>query len=151
MSRITLAAEKPQFLGAPVKHVIDLTKTKVSPVLESTKFPKTRTPPENLATIVKLSRQQKVDFLALVRSIGDERVATTSRGERIIVDVTFTDGSTLDNGKIATITTSMFFPKTKSGEAELQKLRVQDKPMVIFGVFCSPVADNMQISMGPDT
>jgi hypothetical protein len=128
MSRVTLVAEKPQFIGAPVKYVIDLAKTKVSPVLQSTTFPKTPTPPDSLATIVQLLRQQRVDFLAIVRSVANQRQATTSRGDRIIVDVTFMDGSKLENGKVATITTAMFFPRTKNGDEELQKLRDQDKP-----------------------
>jgi hypothetical protein len=50
MSRITLVAEKVQFIGLPVKHFIDLVKTKVVPVLQSTTFPKAPTPPENLPT-----------------------------------------------------------------------------------------------------
>ena len=31
MSRITLAQEKAQFIGSPVKYVIDMEKTKVTP------------------------------------------------------------------------------------------------------------------------
>ncbi len=63
MSRITLVSAKPQCPGSPVKHVIDLTKTNVSPVLQSTTVPKSPTPPESLATIVQLH------FLALVRAV----------------------------------------------------------------------------------
>ena len=92
MSRITLVAEKVQFIGSPVKHVIDLVKTKVVPVLQSTTFPKIPTPPESLATIVTLPRKQQVHFLALVRAVEKQRTATTSRGDRTIVDVTFVDG-----------------------------------------------------------
>ena len=58
---------------------------------------------------MELTRKQQVHFLALVRSVEKQRIATTARGERIIVDVTFVDGSTLANGKLATITTAMFF------------------------------------------
>ena len=59
MSRITLANQNTQFISSPVKHVVDLTKTKVSAVLQSTSFPKIPTPPENLATVLRLPRQQK--------------------------------------------------------------------------------------------
>ena len=69
MSRITLISEKLQFIGSPVKHVIDLTKTKINPVLQSTTFPETPTPPKSLATIVQLPRKQQVNFLALVRAV----------------------------------------------------------------------------------
>ncbi len=108
MSRITLISEEPQFIGSPVKHVIDLTKTKLSPVLKSTTFPKTPTPPESPATIVQLPRKQQVHFLALVHAVEKQRSAITSRGERTIVDVTFVDGSKLANRKIATITVATF-------------------------------------------
>ena len=148
MSRITLASEKTQFVGSPVKYVIDLTKTKVSPVLQSTTFPNTPTPAESLATIVQLPRQQKVDFVTLVRAVEKQRTATTSRGDRTIVDVTFMDGSKLANGKMATITTAMFFEKTKAGDAALQKLREHDKPIVVFGALCTPDAGKVNISMG---
>jgi len=151
MSHITLTGEKQNYIGSPVKYVIDLTKTKVSPVLHSTTFPKIPTPPDSLATIVQLPRQQKVDFLAIVRSVLNQRHATTARGERTIVDVTFMDGSTLENGKVATITVAMFFPKTKIGDDELQRLQNQDKPVCIFGVLCTPQSDKMQISCGPET
>ena len=114
MSRITLLTEKLQFIGSPVKHVIDLTKTKVSPVLQSTTFPKTPTPPESLATIVQLPRKQQVHFLALVRAVEKQRSAITSRGERTIVDVTFVDGSKLANGKMATITICHVLPENNS-------------------------------------
>ncbi len=126
MSRITLVLEKPQFIGSPVKHVIDLTKTKVNPVLQSTTFPKTPTPPESLATIVQHPRKQQVHFLALVRAVEKQRSTTTSRGERTIVDVTFVDGSKLANGKMATITVAKFFPKTSSGDMALKELQQQE-------------------------
>ena len=84
-----------------MKHVIDLSKSSVSAVLQSTAFPKTPTPPDSLATIVQLSRKQQVHFLALVRAVEKQRSATTSQGERNIVDVTFVDGSELANEKMA--------------------------------------------------
>ena len=117
MSRITLSSDKAEYLGALVKVVIDLAKTKLSPVLESAVFPKTPTPPESLASIVQLRRQQKMDFLALVNTGEKHRSVTTKSGEKNVIDVTFLDGSKLANGKFATITTSMFFPKTKAGDA----------------------------------
>ena len=63
MSRITLAKENTPFISSPVKHVVDLTKTKVAAVLQSTPFPKIPTPPENLATVLRLPRQQKMTSL----------------------------------------------------------------------------------------
>ena len=133
MSRITLISEILQFIGSPVKHVIDLTKTKVSPVLQSTTFPKTPTPPESLATIVQLPRKQQVHFLALVRSVEKQRIAIASRDERTIVDVTFVDGSKLANGKMATITVATSFLKTSSGDTALKELQQQEHPVVVIG------------------
>ena len=82
MSRITLSTEKAEYVGSPVKVVIDLTKTKLSPVLESAAFPRMPTPPESLATIVQLTRQQKIDFLALMHTGEKHRSVTTKSGER---------------------------------------------------------------------
>ena len=151
MSRVTLAADKPQFISSPIKHVIDLAKTKVSPVLQSTSFPKVPTPPENLATVVRLPRQQKVDFLAIVQSVENKRTVTTSRGERSIVDVTLLDGSCLDNGKMAAITTAMFFPTTDAGKDALTKFQAQDQPIAFFGVLCSPDHGKVNVTLGPDS
>ena len=38
MSRINLTSDKPEYIGSPVKHVIDLTKTKLSPILDTHVF-----------------------------------------------------------------------------------------------------------------
>ena len=150
MSRITLVSEKPQLLGSPVKHVIDLTKTKVSPVLQSTTFPKTPRPPESLATIAQLPRKQQVHFLALVRAVEKQRSAITSRGERTIVDVTFVDGSKLANGKMATVTVAIFFPKTSSGDMALKELQQQEHPVVVIGAMCTPDSGKVNISLGQE-
>ena len=150
MSRITLAQEKAQFIGSPVKYVIDMEKTKVTPVLQSTTFPRTPTPPDSLATIVELTRKQQVHFLALVRSVEKQRIATTARGERIIVDVTFVDGSKLANGKLATITTAMFLTKTKTGETLLKQLQDQTQPIVVVGAVCSPDSGKVNMSLSQD-
>ena len=71
---------------------------------------------------MQLSRQQKIDFLALIHTGEKHRSVLTKSGERNIIDVTFIDGSKLTNEKMLTITTSMFFTKTKAGEASLQQL-----------------------------
>ena len=151
MSRITLSPDKPEYIGSPVKLVIDLTKTKLSPVLETAGFPRTPTPPESLATIVQLSRPQKIDFLALINIGEKHRSVVTRIGERNIIDVTFLDGSKLANEKMVTITTSMFFPSTKAGEALLQQLRGRDnKPVAVFGAMCSRVDGKVNVSLGQD-
>ena len=151
MSRITLSSEKAEYVGSPVKVVIDLTKTKLSPVLESAAFPRMPTPPESLATIVQLTRQQKIDFLALMHTGEKHRSVTTKSGERNVIDVTFLDGSKLANGKMVTITTSMFFPKTKAGDASLEKLRARDnKSVAVFGAMCSQVDGKVNVSLGPE-
>ena len=108
LTRITLAIDKPQYVSSPIKHVIDLSKTKVSPVLESSTFPKAPTPPDALATTLRISRGQKTDLLALAQSITNQRTVTAARGEKIIVDATVIDGSKLENGRLATITFPMF-------------------------------------------
>ena len=151
MSRITLAKENTQFISSPVKHVVDLTKTKVSAVLQSTSFPKIPTPPENLATVLRLPRQQKNDFMAIVRSVENKRTATTARGDRTIVDVTLLDGSRLDNGNMATITTPMFFPTTESGNDALARIEAKDKPIAFFGVLCTPDSGKVNMSLGPES
>ena len=120
MSRINLTSDKPEYIGSPVKQVIDKTKTKISPVLDTPCFPRTPTPPESLAAIVQLLRSQKIDFLALMNTGEKQRQVTTRIGERNIIDVTFLDGSKLANDKMATITTSMFFPTDRGGQALLQ-------------------------------
>jgi hypothetical protein len=150
MSRITLAQEKAQFIGSPVKYVIDMEKTKVTPVLQSTTFPRTPTPPDSLATIVQLTRKQQVHFLALVRTVEKQRSATTSRGERTIVDVTFVDGSKLANGKMATITTAMFFTKTMAGEKSLKQLQDQTQPIVVVGAVCTPDSGKVNMLLGQE-
>jgi hypothetical protein len=67
------------------------------------------------------------------------------------VDVTFVDGSKLANGKMATITTAMFFPKTTAGETALKKLREQDHALVVVGAMCTPDAGKVNIVLGPET
>ena len=150
-SRINFTSDKPEYIGSPVKHVIDLTKTKLSPVLDTPCFPRTPTPPESLAAIVQLLRSQTVDFLALMNTGEKQRQVTTRIGERNIIDVTFLDGSKLANEKMATITTSMFFPTDRGAQALLQQLRGNDdKPFAVFGAMCSRVDGKVNVSLGQD-
>ena len=51
---------------------------------------------------MQLTRQQKIDFLALMHTGEKHRSVTTKSGERNIIDVTFMDGSKLANGKMVT-------------------------------------------------
>ena len=89
-------------------------------------------------------------FLALVRSVEKQRIATTARGKRFIVDVTFVDGSTLANGKLATITTAMFFTKTMAGEKSLKQLQDQTQPIVVVGAVCTPDSGKVNMSLGQE-
>ena len=74
-SRVTLALEKPQFIGSPVKHVIDLAKTKLSPALQSITFPTIPTPPNHgITTTVKCGWRVGCDKSVLRRSIVEVEV-----------------------------------------------------------------------------
>ncbi len=89
--------------------MIDLNKTKVSPVLQSATFPQAPTPPEQLATIVQLLRQQKADFTAIVRSIEKPTMCDHRPGRK---DDCGRDvhgrGCKLANGKMVSVTVPMF-------------------------------------------
>ena len=81
VSRVSLTNDKPLYLGSPIKVVIGMNTTSFQPVLQSTvAMPAQPTPSEDLATLLESPTQQRVDVLALVVSVGEARLATTSSG-----------------------------------------------------------------------
>ena len=107
-SKISLAKEKPCFISSPLKLMIDLNASKMTPVLQSTyKMPSEATPVDTLHTILMCPENQRVDVTALLHDISSRRSANTARGERYIFDVTIRDDSGPENGSESSFTVSL--------------------------------------------
>ena len=69
-SKILLAKEKPCFISSPLKLMIDLNASTMTPVLQSIyKMPSEATPLDNLHTILMCPENQRVDVTALLHEI----------------------------------------------------------------------------------
>ena len=92
VTKVTLANDKPLYIGSTLKVVIDMNATSFQAVLQSTvALPTQITPSEDLATLLESPNEQRVDVLALVVAVSPDRSATTKFGQRAIVDVTIRD------------------------------------------------------------
>ena len=134
VTKVTLAKEKPLYIGSSVKAVIDLNATTTAPVLQSTRFATLEpTPAEELAALLEAPAWQRVDVTALVVKVSAERTHTTSVGPRLIVDVTIRDASGTTGASECEFT--MFFPGSQAGKTELDEFRrchVEGTPVAFF-------------------
>ncbi len=139
--------------SSPVKHVIDLAKSHTDPVLQSTAdLPQAPAPGEDLAKLVEVSQQQLCDVTAVVKSLENERRASTRYGERKIADITIIDGSATTEGKTAFATFPVFLPTDEAGLKNFKLLEDSEgQPHAIsfFGLVCTPKKGTVTISTGP--
>ena len=123
-SKISLAKEKPCFISSPLKLMIDLNASKMTPVLQSIyKMPSEATPVDTLHTILMCPENQRVDVTALLHEISSTRQAVTARGERYIFDITIRDDSGPEHGCESSFI--VFLPKNQrshNAHAELRQM-----------------------------
>ena len=143
LTKVTLADEKTEFIGAPLKICIDLRKTKCAAILQSlVAMPPAPAPAEELASILGLGSRQRVDITALMIDIGDTRRETTAYGKKDIIDITIVDGSTI-KGEEPQVSAkmSMFFDVTTAGTALLESMQEAHNakaPVAMYGLTCAP-------------
>ena len=137
-SKIVLAKEKPCFISSPLKLMIDLSGSRMVPVLQKIyKMPSEATPLDTLHTILMCPPQQRVDITALLFQISPVREASTARGDRLIFDVTIRDDSGPERACEASFT--VFLQKTESSRkrhAELEQTLANKKPVTFFALQC---------------
>jgi hypothetical protein len=122
VSKVSFTNDKQLYTGSPIKVVIDMNATTFQPVLQSTvAMPVQATPPEELATLLESPANQRVDVLALLVSVSDERSHTTAFGPRKIVDVTIRDLSGPTGASECQF--AIFFKGGGAGSADLTALR----------------------------
>ena len=122
---------KQEYLHAPIKLVIDLTKTHTDPMLRS-KFAQ----PILKMTIKdckKLLSSQRFDVMAIVETVSESRQVTVNRH---VIPVQIIDDSG-DDGKAAQLTISFFydFPPSQQDKDFIETLRnAVNKPQTFFAV-----------------
>ncbi len=89
-SKVKLLDEKPAFIHTACRIVIDLRKTKFTPVLQSGAFPQTPTPTCSIADVLQLKHMQRFDLMAVPTKILAER---RSGAGIPIADVRLVDGT----------------------------------------------------------
>jgi hypothetical protein len=136
LQSIVFEREKSQYVHTPIKKVIDLRKTKITPVLQATvSMPAFPSPPATLAEMTYgVASAQRFDISGIVTKVSDTRCHTTSRGARAIVDVTIRDGSTDADGKQTEATVPLYFIPTTNGEDEFRKAVSADKAISFFAL-----------------
>ena len=87
---ITVLNEKPAYIHTPCRVAIDLRKSQVQALLQSSSFPQTPVPTVTIADVLQLRHMQRFDVMAIPTKILDERKAGTGMH---IADVRLVDGS----------------------------------------------------------
>ena len=142
ITKVALFSENSSHVSCPVKVAVDLCKTTFTQLLQSTvQMPKQPAPPEQLSDLLKVSKMQKCDVTVLIQSISEvPRNVKTPQGQRLIDEVTITDGSEV-GGKPAKASLPFFFKESDAGRVSLANLResFKDKqPVSLFGIYCTP-------------
>ena len=134
--KVALVKEKACYISSPLKIMIDLNSTTMTPVLQSMHvMPSEVTPLETLHDILKSPPQQRVDVTALIGSVSEIREHMTAKGNRYIADITIRDDSGPDKACQASFT--VFLPKSDASKAALQKLGEHKTPMTFFALQCA--------------
>ena len=142
LTKVTLADEKAQFIGAPLKICIDLRKTKCAAILSKVDMPPAPAPTEELASILGLGGRQRVDLTALIANMSAPRRETTAYGQKDIVDITIVDGSmTPGEEQQVSAKMAMFFETNAKGAALLKSMQDAHEtkaPVAMYGLMCNP-------------
>ena len=91
---ITLLNEKSAYIHTSCRIAIDLRRSKVQALLQSTSFPPTPVPTVTIADVLQLMQMQRFDLMAIVAKILGERKAAAGMH---ILDVRLVDGSEDNN------------------------------------------------------
>ena len=87
---LTLLNEKSAYMHTSCRIAIDLRKSKVQALLQSTSFPQTPAPTVTIADVLQLKQMQRFDLMAIAATILDERKGGSGMH---IADVRLVDGS----------------------------------------------------------
>lgn len=131
-------SEKKQYIAAPVKHVLDLRKTKREALLTGVPHSKPQ-PGSTVAEMLCLRSSARVDLVGLLKSQSAVKFVDTKFGLRAIAEFCVMDGSKLE-GLTAEANFSLFLPATVSGEVpsalvNLQKAVDSQKPLALMGLY----------------
>ena len=108
-SVVLLQKEQPEYIHTPLKAMIDVRQTTFKPILQGQYPAFLVAPPTTLRDILQLGDgRQRFDLTTLVRLEGQVRSVTTQQGPRMAQDLRLRDGSVLDNGDQALVTTTIF-------------------------------------------
>ena len=146
ITKVCLMAEPKPHLGCSVKVVVDLSKTKLIPMLQSAvPMPVAPAPIEQLSDILAVKTTQRCDVTCLLQHVqGEPKTVTTRDGERKLVEVAICDGSE-DQGETAKLTFPIWLPAGETGTQEHSRLleAFQEKqPISLFGLYVEPQVDD---------
>ena len=146
MTKITLAKEKKQYIGARSKVCVDIRKTQTDAILQSVvQMPLAPALEEDLKSILALQSLQRVDITALISSVSNVRNETTAYGRKQIVDITIVDGSKeKDKEEQVSAKFSIFFDESPTGTALLESMQgvaTAKTPIALYGLNCVPQRD----------
>jgi hypothetical protein len=116
---LALVSEKSAYIHTSCRVTIDLRKSGVQALLQSTSFPPTPVPLPTIADVLQLKQMQRFDLMAIPSSILDERKAGSGMH---IADVRLVDGSKENDStttEYASLPLTMFFKDA----AELASLK----------------------------
>ena len=132
-----------KYISAPLKVRVDLSKSIVrepEPVHAAVQMAMYPVPPRTVAETAGISDNRTTDLLAIVKSQSATRPTKTAA----VADVELVDGSTMPDGKLGSITVSVF------GEEKLSLLRTTSGPMVFFNLSVKCKGTAREIIHWPD-
>ena len=138
VSKIVLLKETACFISTPLKLMIDMANSQMTPVMAGFyKMPSEPTPPDTLHTILGCPSHQRVDVTALVHNVTPARDHTTAQGPRLIFDITIRDDSGPEQASESKFT--IFLPsgeKAQNAYEELVQMKTEGKPVTFFALQC---------------
>ena len=131
---VLLQKEQPEYIHTPLKTVIDVRQTTFKPILQGQYAPFPVAPSTTLKDILQLGDgRQRFDLTTLVRLDGPVRSVTTQQGPRMAQDLRLRDGSVLDNGEQALVTTTFFAASDAAMQDFLGKVS-DEQPLTFFAL-----------------
>ena len=138
VSKIGLLKATACFISTPLKMMIDMANSQMTPVIPGFyKMPSEATPPDTLHTILGCPSHQRVDVTALVHDVTPARDATTAQGPRLIFDITIRDDSGPEQASESKFT--IFLRSDEKGRnayEELVQRKTEGKPVTFFALQC---------------
>lgn len=150
ISKVAKVEERKEYIGSPLKVVIDLKKTSVKysqPGADD--MPRMAQPPDQLCDILNLSSRQYVDVTVLVLSVSAGRSVTLQSGEKKTVQtIKFTDGSKGPDGLVAEAEVEMWFAEGEAAAQEgLKAVLEKRQPISLFNLSCAPDSEVGRVTM----